>query len=452
MSLPGVGNSQNNQVKQEPLGVKKSAQNGVSDITQSIMTGGNIAESVEGAVTGMAEDVVNQAKATVQEVIKDAIAQGLKRLFFGNDKADAASSKAKTGTDITKSAAQITATQQKLLSAGLEALTQLVTTGEVDINAAASRIIDAVKLIEDKNGAAESLQEQKQQAMEENEEIAKQLAEFGIKIQASKSEGSSGAEQTITIVQEAKDGEPAKTIEMNVGGSKGDSGSKETQGFPAEVQELLAKYQENIALIATVDASLSQISGDASNIVVQVQEDQSTIQISKEQLTQDIQIKANEVANESAAAINQQVQKGNVTLKSDVVISTVNGGVDIGTAAAAPGIAAGLTAGTLGFGSGEAAKVVANGVADGFSASVRAMTGSSAAGGIVSNVMAGKSVGDALTQTVVNQANNFIAGQVNELASGLQVGELDVGALVAPEITAGLEIKAPVDGDKPKTA
>lgn len=442
-----------NAQSQDVLGLKQSTQSGIANITESIMTGDNIGKSVEGAAMGVVEGAVDNVKKSVTQVIKDALVGAIKRLFIGNDKADAATAKGKTAANVAGSAAKITATQQKLLDAGLGALKDLLMTGEIDINAAAGRIKDAVKLINDKNGAATALNEQKQEAMEANEEIVSKLKEYGISVSVQKSEGdsSSGQEQTILITQKGPDGKPIQTEMPLDGGSKDKDGAK-VEGMPPEAQELLSQFQANLALITSIDASFTEMSTETSATVAQIDADQQSIATGKEQLTQNLQTKSTEVVTNAVGGINSEVTGGNVVLQSDAVNATVNAGVDTGTAAAAPGIAAGLTAGTFGFGSGEAAKVTANGIADGAAAAVRTLTGSSAAGGIVSNLASGKSLSAALETVVVNEVNGMISGQINELASGLQIGELDVGALVAPELSAALEIKPSEGGDKPQQA
>ncbi len=444
VSVAGASPNPNMQI-QDPLQFQKSAQSGVADFTQSIMTGENIGDAAKGAL----ENVANNIKQSAADVVKTVITQGLKRLFFGNDKADATAAKAKGVTNIAQTGAQITLTQQKVLTAGIEALKDLLMTGEVDINACAARIKDAIKVIEDKNGAAQTLQEQRDEAMKSNEEIAAKLKEYGISIGESNSEdGSKNNPETITITQKGSDGKVI-TKEVSLGGKK--DKSKGNEGLPPEVQDLLNEYQANSVIISSIDSQISSMAAEVNSISTQVTADQQTIQTDKEQLTQNINAKSSEISTQVNGEINQVVNSGNNILTKDATDATVNATVDTTTAAAAPEIAAAETVGTLGIGSGQAATILANGVADGFAGAMRAMTGSSAVGGIVKNITSGQTLAQVAQNTLVSTANNMIAGTVNELASGLQIGELDVGALVAPELTAALKIEAP-DGNQVQQA
>lgn len=444
VSVTGASPNPNIQT-QDPLQFQKTAQSGVADFTQSIMTGENIGDAAKGAL----ENVANNIKQSAADVIKTAITQGLKRLFFGNDKADATAAKAKGVTNIAQSGVKITATQQKVLTAGLGALKDLLMTGEVDINTCAARIKDAIKVIEDKNGAAQTLQEQRDEAMKSNEEIAAKLKEYGISIgEANSEDGSKNNPETITITQKGSDGQVI-TKEVSLGDKKGKS--KGNEGVPPEVQDLLNEYQANSVIISSIDSQISSMAAEVNAISTQVTADQQTIQTDKEQLTQNLNSKAADISTQGNAEINQVVSSGNSVLTKDATEATVNATVDTTTAAAAPGIAAAETASTLGFGAGHAATILANGTADGIAGAMRAMTGSSAIGGIAQNLTSGQSLSQALTNAVISEANNMIAGTVNELASGLQIGELDVGALVAPELTAALKIENP-DGNQVQQA
>lgn len=460
----GVSGVSGGQQTQDPLQIKRSTQSGISNITESIMTGDNIGKAAGDAVKGIGENAVNAVKNQVMDAIKaklkdigSMIATGLKRLFTGNDSADAAKEQTKTTANVAQSAAKLTATQAKLLDAGLNALKDLLTTGEIDINTYAQKIKDACKTIEQKNAAGTELNEQKQTATERNEEIAEKLAEYGIKIEVSEPEGGEsqkGGERTMTITQGGEGETPGAKIEMKVGDSGGDNSKKgnKMEGVPPEIQELLAEYQENLTIITGADEALGALSEEVSTIVVQTESDQQNIQVKKEELTQNIQQETQQINTDSNAKINQQVNDGNNPLVDNVVESTENQVVDTSTAAAAPGIAASLGIGSFGLGSGEAAKVTANGIADGIAAGVRTLTGSSALGGIVTNVASGQSLGNALQMAVVDQANNMISGTINELASGLQIGELNVGELVAPELADAVKIEGGSEEDKPQMA
>ncbi len=460
----GVSGVSGGQQTQDPLQIKRSTQSGISNITESIMTGDNIGKAAGDAVKGIGENAVNAVKNQVMDAIKaklkdigSMIATGLKRLFTGNDSADAAKEQTKTTANVAQSAAKLTATQAKLLDAGLNALKDLLTTGEIDINTYAQKIKDACKTIEQKNAAGTELNEQKQTATERNEEIAEKLAEYGIKIEVSEPKGGEsqkGGERTMTITQGGEGETPGAKIEMKVGDSGGDNSKKgnKMEGVPPEIQELLAEYQENLTIITGADEALGALSEEVSTIVVQTESDQQNIQVKKEELTQNIQQETQQINTDSNAKINQQVNDGNNPLVDNVVESTENQVVDTSTAAAAPGIAASLGIGSFGLGSGEAAKVTANGIADGIAAGVRTLTGSSALGGIVTNVASGQSLGNALQMAVVDQANNMISGTINELASGLQIGELNVGELVAPELADAVKIEGGSEEDKPQMA
>lgn len=447
----GISGAGQPNFNQDPLGIKKSTQSGVSNITESLMTGGDIGDALSGAVKDMGNNTVNavkqQAMATVKAQLKDIgsmIATGLKRLFTGNDSADAAKAQTETAGNVTKSATKLTTTQAKLLEGGLAALKDLLTNGEIDINTYAKKVKDACTTIEAKNAAGTELSEQKKEATEKNIEIAEKLKEFGIIISETEGEDKDGeATDLIQITSTDKSGnEVVKQMEVD---SSRRARRKATKGLSGEAKDLIKQYQENLTIITGVDEALGAISEEINNTVVQAQTDQQSIQSKKTELTQNVQLESNNIVIDSSNKINTTVTEGNTPLTKNLGDAVKNQAINISTSGAAPGIAASIEASTFGFGSSEAAKVLSNGVADGVAAGIRGLTGSSAMGGLVSNVISGQSLNVALQNAVISEANNMISGTINELASGLQIGELDVGALVAPELANLAQIEAPKD-------
>ena len=435
MSINGVGNTPPPNYLKE-LGTDKAMQGSVSNFTESIFTGEKI--NVGEELKNMGKNIIKNATQKALSNIKSLLVGALKRLFIGNDNANAVSDKAGTATKIGKSAAEITATQAKLLDTGLQALIGLAQTGEININQLAAGIKDSVKLIEDKNAAAGSLTEQKTELEERNAEILDRLQELGVEMEPEES-GETQAEQTMIVTEKDENGKEIKK-EVKIGGSENNQQGTSSNMSP-EVTELLEEYQNNLGIIQTFAAEITNIATETTEIVTNTTESQVNLETESNTLAENILTETQEIGNEVKSGITNVVSKNNSGLETDVTKSVTEGGVDVGTAAAAPGIAAATTAGTLGMGSAAGANILKNGVQDGIAAGIRGITGSSAAGGMVANLMSEQSLGVAATNVLITEANNQASKIVNELTSGLKIGELDVGALIAPEITGALEIE-----------
>lgn len=406
--------------------------NGVSQLVQ----GGDISDVANQTVQGTFSNIKNN----IGSMIKEMLVGALERLFTGNDKADATKAQGQTAGNIAQTATTLTATQKKVLDAGLMALRELVTEGTIDINESANRIKDLVKSCNAKNQEGTASLEKQQELVARNEEIKQELAALGVNIEeAQDTGGSSGKKGEVKeIMIKGPDGKPipAKTIiEGNSGENSGANPNAD------KIKELLQEYQNNSATIAVLSEQITEIVTTQTEEVTVAEEIQVEIQTQKDELTQNVQQQTSNMINQSRVEINTAVNTGNTSLTADATDAFLNAGIDTGTAAAAPEIAAGIEVSTVGLGTGEAAKVIANGIQDGIAATIRSATGSSALGGIASNIMAGQSLSDALANVAMGEMNRIIGETIDQIAPEVMIGELNVTDLVLPELKEAVTIK-----------
>ncbi len=398
-------------------------------------------------------DLVQDVQKDISTMIKSAIVGALKRLFIGNDQTDAVAGNVKTKADAVQSKASIAA-QQFVFNSGLQAIQDLVQNGSININQFAQQVQNVMKSINDKNVQAQTLSDQKQEIAKQNEELAAQIQELGGSVEGLEAPdqtkgGSSPAGVATPEVPTApaKNGSKTQVNTENKTQSKSQTKTQSNSSIGnssdnnSKLQDLIQQYQTNLGIMATYDSQIAEVSKAQTQDVQTGQGVQNEIQAGKDQLTSDVTSNADGLISKVVGNVYSNVTKGNATLKTGQISGTVEGTVDTTTAASAPGIAAGLTAGTLGLGSAEAAKVVANGVADGVATGFRSAQLGSAVGGIATNIMQGKTIEASIAQVAQQQINGAISTQINSLAQGFQIGDLDLASLV----TQGLEN---AEGDK----
>lgn len=375
--------------------VDKTAQQGVSVFTSSLIEG----KGLDGAI-----NATNQLiQQSVQGALKSAATKFLTMLLGGNDSAQASADSATTAAHIGNGTKTLSVLQEKLINANLQALEQLVTTGNMDIETYAQQLTQIAVSVGTQGEEATAFQERQNQLEEENKQIAQQLADAGININQDKKSGE--------VVVKDKDGKEVVIKKDNQDSSTNNGGVK--------VNELIQKYQSNCSLIQTLGKQINDTVAVQQQVSEHLTEGINDIVVKGQDLGTVVVNQATELINEGVSEITNEMMKQVGILQGDAVTGYTNAAVDSGAAAAAPGLAAAETVGTLGFGAGHAATIVANGVADGVAAGVRTATGSSAVGGIAAGLAAGKGLGQAVSSTLASEAQNFVQSQVNELTSSL---------------------------------
>lgn len=375
--------------------VDKTAQQGVSVFTSSLIEG----KGLDGAI-----NATNQLiQQSVQGALKSAATKFLTMLLGGNDSAQASADSATTAAHIGNGTKTLSVLQEKLINANLQALEQLVTTGNMDIETYAQQLTQIAVSVGTQGEEATAFQERQNQLEEENKQIAQQLADAGININQDKKSGE--------VVVKDKDGKEVVIKKDNQDSSTNNGGVK--------VNELIQKYQSNCSLIQALGKQINDTVAVQQQVSEHLTEGINDIVIKGQDLGTVVVNQATELINEGVSEITNEMMQQVGILQGDAVTGYTNAAVDSGAAAAAPGLAAAETVGTLGIGAGHAATILANGVADGVAAGVRTATGSSAVGGIAAGLAAGKGLGQAVSSTLASEAQNFVQSQVNELTSSL---------------------------------
>lgn len=375
----------------------KTAQQGVSVFTSSLIEG----KGLDGAI-----NATNQLiQQSVQGALKSVATKFLTMLLGGNDGAQAAAEGTKTATNIANGTKMLTVLQEKLINANLQALEQLVTTGNMDIQTYAQQLTQIAVSVGTQGEEATAFSEEQQKLQDRNKEIEQKLAELGVNISRDDKSGE--------VVIKDKDGK-----EVVVKQDK--NNSKDSTGGSDDVNALIQEYQSNCSMIQALGKQINDTVAVQEKVSEHLSQGITDIAIKGQDLGTVVVNQATQLINEGLTEITDEVMKQVGTLQGDAVTSYTNAAVDSAAAAAAPGLAAAETAGTLGFGAGHAATIVANGVADGVAAGVRTATGSSAVGGIAAGLAAGKGLGQVVASTLASEAQNWVQGQVNDLTNSMK--------------------------------
>lgn len=375
----------------------KTAQQGVSVFTSSLIEG----KGLDGAI-----NATNQLiQQSVQGALKSAATKFLTMLLGGNDGAQAAADGTKTATNIANGTKMLTVLQEKLINANLQALSELVTNGNMDIQTYAQQLTQIAVSVGTQGEEATAFSEEQQKLQDRNKEIEQKLAELGVNISRDDKSGE--------VVIKDKDGK-----EVVVKQDK--NNSKDSTGGSDDVNALIQEYQSNCSMIQALGKQINDTVAVQEKVSEHLSQGITDIAIKGQDLGTVVVNQATQLINEGLTEITDEVMKQVGTLQGDAVTSYTNAAVDSAAAAAAPGLAAAETAGTLGFGAGHAATIVANGVADGVAAGVRTATGSSAVGGIAAGLAAGKGLGQVVASTLASEAQNWVQGQVNDLTNSMK--------------------------------
>lgn len=373
----------------------KTAQQGVSVFTSSLIEG----KGIDGAI-----NATNQLiQQSVKGALKSAASKFVKMLLAGNDSAQASADSATTATHIGNGTKTLSALQEKLINANLQALEQLVTTGNMDIETYAQQLTQIAVSVGTQGEEATAFQERQNQLDEENKQIAQQLAKAGININQDKKSGE--------VVVKDKDG---KEVVI-----KKDNQDSSTNNGGVNVNELIQKYQSNCSLIQALGKQINDTVAVQQQVSEHLTEGINDIVVKGQDLGTVVVNQATELINEGVSAITNEMMQQVGILQGDAVTGYTNAALDSTASAVAPGAAAAETAGTFGLGAGHAATILANGVADGVAAGVRTATGSSAVGGIAAGLATGKGLAQVVSSTLASEAQNFVQSQVNELTNSL---------------------------------
>lgn len=375
--------------------VDKTAQQGVSVFTSSLIEG----KGLDGAI-----NATNQLiQQSVQGALKSAATKFLTMLLGGNDSAQASADSATTAAHIGNGTKTLSVLQEKLINANLQALSELVTNGNMDIETYAQQLTQIAASVGTQGEEATAFQEQQNQLEEENKQIAQQLKDAGISIAQDKKSGE--------VIVKDKDGKEVVIKKDNQDSNSNNGG--------VDPNSLIQKYQSNCGKIQALGKQINDIVAVQQQVSEHLTEGINDIVVKGQDLGTVVVNQATELINEGVSEITNEMMQQVGILQGDAVTGYTNAALDSTASAVAPGLAATEAVGTLGFGAGHAATIVANGVADGIAAGVRTATGSSAVGGIAAGLAAGKGLGQVVSSTLASEAQNFVQSQVNELTNSL---------------------------------
>lgn len=375
----------------------KITQDGISVFTSSLREG----KGLDGAI-----NATNQLiQQSVQGALKSAASKFRDMLLGGNDGAQASADSATTAAHIGNGTKTLSVLQEKLINANLQALEQLVTSGNMDIQTYAQQLTQIAVSVGTQGEEATAFSEEQQKLQDRNKEIEQKLAELGVNISRDDKSGE--------VVIKDKDGK-----EVVVKQDK--NNSKDSTGGSDDVNALIQEYQSNCSMIQTLGKQINDTVAVQQQVSEHLTEGINDIVVKGQDLGTVVVNQATQLINEGLTEITDEVMKQVGILQGDTVTGYTNAAVDSGAAAAAPVLAAAETAGTLGLGAGHAATIIANGVADGAAAGIRTATGSSAVGGIATGLAAGKTLAQAVSSTLTSEARNWVQGQINDVTNSMK--------------------------------
>ena len=381
----------------------RGAQTEVSNITQDFLQG-------KFDITKTLANINDMILKGIKSVVKSAI---LDMLLGGNDSANAAKDQAKTGANVAKGAKALTTLQTKLIDGNLKALEQLVTTGQIDLQTYTDGLMSAMVQAGAEGLEAEVLGEQNKELQEIIDTKTKENEGYEAQIQDILSKNN---------IKMNKDDEGNYTYTDSSGNAIDPTNNPELTAIIDKLNENNTLIASNNELIKTNTDVISERVKNADKVTETVTQGIEDVAIKGQSITQTITNTASTLIKEGVDEILNEVMTNAGILQADAVTAGINAGKDGILAAAAPGIAAGMTAGTFGFGSGAAAKVLANGVADGVAATVRTATGSTALGGIVTNLAAGQGLAQAVSNVLAQEVTNMVNQGIDNLMASATEG------------------------------
>ena len=145
----------------------KTAQQGVSVFTSSLIEG----KGLDGAI-----NATNQLiQQSVQGALKSAATKFLTMLLGGNDGAQASADSATTAAHIGNGTKTLSVLQEKLINANLQALSELVTNGNMDIQTYAQQLTQIAVSVGTQGEEATAFSEEQQKLQDRNKERARKL-------------------------------------------------------------------------------------------------------------------------------------------------------------------------------------------------------------------------------------------------------------------------------------
>ena len=358
--------------------------NAGSNLTEGILSGnfdiGKFFETLSG-------DMLESAVSSLFNKFKDM-------LLGGNDAADAAAGKAKNASNISKGAAIMTEMQEKLIGGSLDALQQLVTTGEMDLQTYANNLTNSMIEVGVQGAAAELLGEENKEREEENEDLLNQVQE--------KLDG-----QNISMEKD----EEGNMVFKDESGNQVDM-EKLGEGDD-ELKGLIEKMQDNNTIMEGNKLALQDNSETTQTMIDDVTQGIQGLVTGGQDLTTTVATTAANLLNDGMDKLTTEVINQVGKLKGDATTATTAAATDAASGAAAPEIATGILVASLGTASGQAATVTTNG---GINASVgvatRTSTAATAGSGIIGSIATGKGVAQAINSTVKSTAKDWINNQI----------------------------------------
>ena len=398
----------------------------------------NLSFDAKAGLDAVKNNAIDAIKTAATDTIVSALISG------GAAKETAATTQrgVTTAADAAETARQLQQ-QKQLCSSALNAVIQLVQSGELDIsqfqNILKNQIIQTIK---DNNTKASTIAESIQELTTRNEEIKQEIAELnggsldGIEFEEITTDSTGG--NTSSADNNTSAGGNKKTVGTKKVIKSGNDSNAE------KIQELLEEYNNNIGMLSILQVEYTNIQTEQTVKVQEGEQVQSQAEQKHSEVVNNTEAEGRSLFQTISDAINKLFGGGRAKQLGHQATGVAMTAADTTAGTIKSAEAAAATGGsilTLGATSGIAAKATAEATAFFSAATQNTVIAGQSLANITALATGQQTVGNFVAQQITNEVNNQLSGAIIQVANDI-LGE-DVAQYVAPELANLAQIETP---------
>lgn len=399
----------------------------------------NLSFDAKAGLDAVKNNAIDAIKTAATDTIVSALISG------GAAKETAATTQrgVTTAADAAETARQLQQ-QKQLCSSALNAVIQLVQSGELDIsqfqNILKNQIIQTIK---DNNTKASTIAESIQELTTRNEEIKQEIAELnggsldGIEFEEVTTDSTGG--NTSSADNNTSAGGNKKTVGTKKVIKSGNDSNAE------KIQALLEEYNSNIGMISSMQSELINVqAASQAEEVKEGEEVQSQAEQKHSEVVNNTQTEGQNLFQRISDAINKLFGGGKAKQLGHQAtgVAMTAGDTVAGSIKTAEAAAAGTgSIFTFGATSGIAAEAAAEAAAFFSAATQNTVIAGQSLANIAALTTGQQTIGNFVAKQIASEVNNRLAGAVTQMTNEV-LGE-DVAQYVAPELVNLAQIEAP---------
>ena len=398
----------------------------------------NLSFDAKAGLDAVKNNAIDAIKTAATDTIVSALISG------GAAKETAATTQrgVTTAADAAETARQLQQ-QKQLCSSALNAVIQLVQSGELDIsqfqNILKNQIIQTIK---DNNTKASTIAESIQELTTRNEEIKQEIAELnggsldGIEFEEITTDSTGG--NTSSADNNTSAGGNKKTVGTKKVIKSGNDSNAE------KIQELLEEYNNNIGMLSILQVEYTNIQTEQTVKVQEGEQVQSQAEQKHSEVVNNTEAEGRSLFQTISDAINKLFGGGRAKQLGHQATGVAMTAADTTAGTIKSAEAAAATGGsilTLGATSGIAAKATAEATAFFSAATQNTVIAGQSLANITALATGQQTVGNFVAQQITNEVNNQLSGAITQVANDI-LGE-DVAQYVAPELANLAQIETP---------